>query len=269
METCAPAELEPVFLLGFHRGGTTFVQRLLNCHLDLVVWGEQGGMLNELARMHQCLKSAPLVKVDAADYAGFADFAETFEPWASPATAGEMLRLSARHLDQIYSDCGGIARWGLKEIRYNNDATLHFLMALFPRARFLFLRRDPLAVYRSRLHVRWSEDFTGQDMAEHAREFYREYRYEFGAMERFRAVNGRNVMMLETEDIAQRRVSWEEILAFLDLAPDRYRANMAEKVYAKRVGSSFGDVGKTVDPGLVEEACAVLAGLLAEGDVGG
>jgi hypothetical protein len=39
----------PVFLLTLHRGGGTVLARVLNCHPDLMIWGEHVGLIDRLA----------------------------------------------------------------------------------------------------------------------------------------------------------------------------------------------------------------------------
>ena len=40
-----------MFLLTLHRGGGTVLARVLNCHPDLVIWGEHVGLINRLAEI--------------------------------------------------------------------------------------------------------------------------------------------------------------------------------------------------------------------------
>ena len=41
----------PVFVLTLHRAGGTVLVRVLNCHPELVIWGEHVGLINRLAEI--------------------------------------------------------------------------------------------------------------------------------------------------------------------------------------------------------------------------
>ena len=51
MSRADPIEDDPVFVCGPHRSRSTYLQRLLNIHPGLVVWGEHGGLINRLAEL--------------------------------------------------------------------------------------------------------------------------------------------------------------------------------------------------------------------------
>jgi hypothetical protein len=252
MTTSQSGSLSPVFLLGLHRGGTTFVQRLLNCHRDLVVWGENAGILNDYASMFERLRHAPIEKVDASGFAEFSQHATQFIAWANPFSTKELLEVIAAQINTLYSRSGLISRWGIKEIRYCKSTTLEFLKALYPEAKFLFLVRDPMAIYMSRLHVAWGDLPSNQQACEHAQAFLNEFGGTVATMKQFCAANPRQAVMLEVEQFFEGRIAFARLLQFLDLAPDRYRKDLAEKVRSTRVGSSYSDVGRRIDPRVVE-----------------
>ena len=70
---------QPIFVLGFHRGGTTFVQRLLNCHEKVTIWGENGGIISDLRVMSERYAKSPAVKVDVEQYRDFSGLADLLE----------------------------------------------------------------------------------------------------------------------------------------------------------------------------------------------
>ena len=39
----------PIFLFTLHRSGGTLLQRIVNAHPNVVIWGEHGGFINQLA----------------------------------------------------------------------------------------------------------------------------------------------------------------------------------------------------------------------------
>jgi hypothetical protein len=52
------AQDSPVFLLTLHQAGGTVLARVLNCHPDLVIWGEHVGLINRLAEIDDMMHSA-------------------------------------------------------------------------------------------------------------------------------------------------------------------------------------------------------------------
>jgi len=50
-------QLGPVFVLSPARGGGTVLARILNCHPQLVIWGEHVGLINRLAEIDDMMKS--------------------------------------------------------------------------------------------------------------------------------------------------------------------------------------------------------------------
>jgi len=138
---------EPVFVLAAGwRSGSTLLQRMLlkNC----LVWGEPYGRLGLIERM-----AAPL-----------AFFWEEWPPEEflshHPHWTGNLAEKwtanmfpSPKHLMEAQADFfrsllgqpareRGYKRWGLKEVRYGIEHAV-YLRWLFPRARFLFLVRNP------------------------------------------------------------------------------------------------------------------------------
>jgi hypothetical protein len=59
--------LSPVFLLTLHRGGGTVLARVLNCHSDLVIWGEHVRLINRLAEIDDMVTRVGLMIVPKTD----------------------------------------------------------------------------------------------------------------------------------------------------------------------------------------------------------
>jgi len=151
---------DPVIVLAVGRSGSTLLMRLLNCSRDLVIWGEHNGFLTPLARAFHSLTSSFATEC----MRNSSRFTETvlqqqpiiLEPgqrwsceWVNAFDKSDVvgvfrnlvLGLLARRLPPD-------VRWGFKEIRYQGDE-IRFLRALFPRAQFIFLLRNPVPVLES------------------------------------------------------------------------------------------------------------------------
>jgi len=80
----------PVFVLTLHRGGGTVLVRVLNCHPELVIWGEHVGLINRLAEIDDMVTRvgrlmAPKTDEAIAEYVTFPEHRLTeFDPWANP-----------------------------------------------------------------------------------------------------------------------------------------------------------------------------------------
>lgn len=155
--------LSPVFLLTLHRGGGTVLARVLNCHHDLVIWGEHVGLINRLAEIDDMVTRvgrmmAPKTDEAIAEYTAFPDSRLTqFDPWANPFDYETFRRSSRAMIETIFTR--GLQpgqRWGFKEIRYHRAVTIRFLQNLFPGAQFVILRRDIREVAASAILASWS-----------------------------------------------------------------------------------------------------------------
>ncbi len=155
----------PVFVLSAHRSGGTLLARMLNCHPQLVIWGEHGGFINRLAEIDANFARHPELTRPMASrgldvfVAGAKSAPAHFNPWVTPFSQDGFRMWCRVYLESTLKK--GLQpgqRWGFKEIRYHTVATARFLLALFPDARFVILRRAlyPLAV--SNLFARWSVD---------------------------------------------------------------------------------------------------------------
>lgn len=155
----------PVFVASMGRSGSTLLQRVLNVHPELTIWGEHGGFLKGLLESHAMTleESAYQNLTDGyeirSSVIGELVEKEKFKPWVSPfrpEDVGDALRQLM--VDLFTSDLTPDIRWGFKEIRYTK-AQLTPLMELFPKAHMVILARDLEGYAMSRFFAFGQTDF--------------------------------------------------------------------------------------------------------------
>lgn len=151
----------PVFIFGTHRSGSTMIERMLNCHPDLVIWGEHGGMLNHLLALDTAMQCYPPLVTPMAER-GLDRFlknktATAFNPWRTTVSHHATRTMIRAWLIETFTR--GLTpgqRWGFKEIRYGGETITRFLMDLFPEGQFLLLHRDRTSLCISNILCEWS-----------------------------------------------------------------------------------------------------------------
>ncbi len=155
------AQEEPVFVLAAGwRSGSTLLQRMLMG--QCLVWGEpygSGGLIAHLAQPlgffseswpeENALISTPCWR----EPLGAMWTANLYPPVQS------LLDAQVEFFRKLFaepSQARGYVRWGLKEVRYGMEHAI-YLRWLFPRAKFLFLVRNPYECWASyrRSQARW------------------------------------------------------------------------------------------------------------------
>lgn len=144
----------PIFLFSAGwRSGSTLMQRLIMSDKSVLVWGEpydECGLIQSMAESVKAFRPG----WPRADY--YYDGTPTSQlsgNWiANLFPSLENLRNGHRALfDTMFArpaKTAGASRWGIKEVRLGADHCV-YLRWLYPKARFLFLYRNPLDAYRS------------------------------------------------------------------------------------------------------------------------
>ncbi|MCS6852800.1 MAG: sulfotransferase [Gemmataceae bacterium] len=159
---------EPIFLLAAGwRSGSTLVQRmLLDCCL---MWGEPyeiSGMIERLAQPLTCFRHdwpPEHYFIHHPSWQGRLAEKWTADLYPSPQHLLEAHVAFLRRLFAEPAHLQGYRRWGIKAVRFGIEYAF-YLRWVFPKARFLFLIRDPYACWMSfrRIGVavirRWPED---------------------------------------------------------------------------------------------------------------
>ena len=110
----------PVFIFAIYRSGSTLLTRMLNCHPDLVIWGEHAGFINKLADADSLIRSCSDVLHEQSDeelnrYVVFdKDCQQEFSPWMNPFAASEFGERCRDLLLAMYSRGHAGKRWGFK-----------------------------------------------------------------------------------------------------------------------------------------------------------
>jgi hypothetical protein len=153
----------PVFVLTAHRSGGTALARALNRHPDLMIWGEHAGFINKLAELDAVVDHYPpltqiLQNRDLDGHVARDKFnPDGFAPWFNPFEQADWRAQCRLYLETMFRR--GLhpgQRWGFKEVRYHTLPLAHFLLTLFPDARFVILRRELAPLVLSNMLAPWS-----------------------------------------------------------------------------------------------------------------
>ena len=155
----------PIFVASLGRSGSTLLQRVLNVHPDITIWGEHGGMLKGVTATVRASQDEFVVKnLDTGNelrdaVIGELSDKETFYPWVSPFKAEEFSNeLIATTLELFTRGLTPDIRWGFKEIRYDAE-TLRTLMEMFPEAHLVLLAREVEGHVSSRFFAFGNRDY--------------------------------------------------------------------------------------------------------------
>ncbi len=241
----------PVFVLAQHRSGGTLFARLLNCHPDLVIWGEHAGFINKLAEAHavlvrhqDLLHPEPQLRGD-----GPGDRAEErFQPWANPFTVADVTQGCRSLIRDLFTR--GIAaqqRWGFKEIRYHSPMLADFLRLLFPACRFIVMDRDPIELCVSDMLVSWSLDRLLAEGVQHDRTAFlgavEDCLYGITVVRRNLAavaaeLGGHCIAVHYAAVSSDPRAEMERVFAFLELASTSGLGHRLDRIGARTLGAT-------------------------------
>ncbi len=249
---CPPSsaadEEHPIFLLSAGwRSGSTLLQRLLMSGTDTLIWGEpydECGMIQALANSLRAFR--PDWPPPDYYYDGTPPGHLTGSWIANLFPALEDLRAGHRALFErtfaAPARQAGAKRWGLKEVRLTADHAA-YLRWLFPRARFLFLYRNPLDAYRSynRYGRNWYDTFpdrpvfTPKAFGQHWQSLVEGYLQNAESLD---------ALLIRYEDISGQSDAIERIEAYLGMKLDR-------STLRQKIGSS-DDNGRIARISIVE-----------------
>ena len=167
----------PIFVASMGRSGSTLLQRVLNVHPEVTIWGEHGGFLSGLLQSYDAL-SEPMTAQNLEvgnrskdEVVGELSDKGSFKPWVSPFDQADAEdRIREMVLGLFTDGLDPSIRWGFKEIRYSRDE-LATLMTMFPEAHMVILAREFRGFAQSRFFAfgNTSYDFDSEEGRQAAR----------------------------------------------------------------------------------------------------
>ena len=148
----------PIFLLGTKRSGTTLLQRILNSAEDVMIWGEHGGFLNQIAEAYFLnFEDKTIIRNIPANNALFRPHAKArqlkdaklWTGWHNYYSQEDVKNMFASFISSFFVPAFGKKDryWGFKETRYGfADRTIEMLAELYPNAKFIFIIRNPIDI---------------------------------------------------------------------------------------------------------------------------
>ncbi len=160
----------PIFLLGTGRCGSTLLQKILNSVDNVMIYGEHGGFLRQIAEAYFLnLEDKKIEKYIMSQNVAGEDPTLVFDRLKDPQLWSawmnwynrETVKKNFRDFTESFFNPIALERkvhWGFKEIRYGlNDRVLEMLADLYPKGRFIFMVRNPVDVVASKMSARMSD----------------------------------------------------------------------------------------------------------------
>lgn len=141
---------KPVVVLSTGRSGSTLLQKLLNTHPELTIWGEHEGILNGLINVSSLVEGSAWIPEDNARGEWLLSDprplnVERWTAWDGPFSKADYRASVKAFIERLFaSRIDGRKRWGFKEIRYRQMAFVDFFVSLYPCSNFVFLLRNPV-----------------------------------------------------------------------------------------------------------------------------
>jgi hypothetical protein len=192
-----PGDPVPVFIIGMPRSGTTLTEQILSCHSQVAGAGEVG-FINELVR-----------DLAASSRTPFPDCVAALEQ-------ADATRLRQRYFSSMRARCGDAAYVLDKNpLNYN---FVGFILTLFPEAKLLFCRRDPIDNCVSIFRLPFDDN---QGYSHDLEALGHCYRAHTDLMDLWQRHYAGSVLAVDYEDtVADLESSVRRMTAFLGLSPE-------------------------------------------------
>ena len=153
------SDAEPIFIFSAGwRSGSTLLQRLISSSGDIIIWGEPYGHTGIIEHLSQPIRSVtsnyPCNNFFISDiYGNNESLSSLSEKWIANLNpdVNYLLKSQISFMTELFENPAkdqGATRWGIKEVRLTIDHAI-YLNWLFPKAKFLFLYRNPYDAYVS------------------------------------------------------------------------------------------------------------------------
>lgn|GEM_PF-362225 len=152
----------PTFIICSGRSGSTLLMKILNSVDSVMIYGEHGGFLKQIASSYfehknnvklrrRIKKEKNPDEILSCKYSHFIDYA-----WLNWVGVDSFKENFKKFLESFFSPAQlkmtTHTHWGFKEIRYaDDDRVLEMLIDIYPDAKFILLSRNPFDVIASQL----------------------------------------------------------------------------------------------------------------------
>lgn len=220
------SEESPIFLMAAaYRTGSTLLQRMLS--RECLMWGEpygHGGFLQSVTDLFRRFRSfwpeEAFFFRDQGTESRTQEFIANLYP--SPQVLIDSYLLFFDSLFSRPARDAGLERWGMKTVRLSADHAFLFRF-LYPKAKFLFLVRNPDDAFRSydtirrKRHVQWFHRWPDQPVT--AAEFGRHWRELTASyLEHFEELDAR---VIYYEHLLRGQVDLDELESYLGVRIDQ------------------------------------------------
>ncbi len=190
-----PSEV-PVFIVGMPRSGTTLVEQILGCHESVCPLGELLDTWDTISAVARETRTKPLSR-------------EFFGKLTTKRLEDAARRFFTKHRKEI----GGAAR--AIDKMPTNFAYLPFIASVFPQARVIHCRRDPMDTCWSNYATQYSLDLPFSHNLSHLGQYYRDYER---LMEHYKSVLDLPILEVQYEElVADTEGQARRMLDFLGL----------------------------------------------------
>ncbi len=213
----------PVFILSSGwRTGSTLVQRLVMSSNKILVWGEPYAHCGHIRRLASALQAftpefpaeRDLLRAHRASGLDSSRWIANLYP-----DPEHLLQAHRRFFQSLFAEpslSANYAYWGVKAVRLEL-AHAHYLKWLFPRARFLFVFRNPFDAYRSYRRFRkqvWYDRWPEAPVITPAAFGSHWHKLLAGFLAGYQRVGGR---LIKYEDLCSGRLNIEDLAQYLQL----------------------------------------------------
>lgn len=157
-------DVPPIFILSTRRSGTTLIQRILNSHEKITIWGEHGGFLKPISKAYAEFYDKPVMKNLVNSDRGAENLIGKLtvdKPifWHNSLNEEVLKKSFKAFIKSLFTEkVPQEVRWGFKEVRYGiNDNVMRLLSELFPKAQFVFIFRNPISMVESAIGA-WNKN---------------------------------------------------------------------------------------------------------------